>query len=103
LLGVLGIALLPFILQMAGGRKSDPVLLAWQRFLRRLKKAGLSHQVSDGAMELAAAAAVRLPGSSMEIFHIAELYNRHRYSPQRPEPGEIRRAVKNFHPKRVKT
>ncbi len=98
LLGVLSMLLLPLILKAVDPGDKDPVRLAWQKFLQRLKKTGFHHQASDGAMELAFSAAQRLPANLAEIYRIANLYNRHRYSPQPPEPGEIQSAVRNFHP-----
>ncbi len=100
LLGVLSIVLLPLILRTVGPGDKDPVQLAWQKFLRRLKKAGFLHRASDGAMELAGVAAIHLPTSASEIYHIAKLYNRYRYSPEPPGSGEIQKAVQNFRPKK---
>ena len=51
-------------------------------------------------MELARAAAVTLPGYAPAILRIAELYTRYRYAPSRPRLDEIRRAVRDFRPRR---
>lgn len=99
LLGVLSLLLLPLIFRTVGRGDKDPVKRAWQKFLRRLKKAGCLHQASLGAMELAFSASNRLPANLTEIYHIANLYNRHRYSTEPPGPGEIQSAVRNFHPR----
>lgn len=99
-LGLVCVVLLPAILRTVGPGDKDPVQMAWQKFLRRLKKAGFLHRASDGAMELASAAAVRLPGSSKEIFSIAELYNRSRYSAKPPDVAQIVQAVRSFRPKK---
>jgi transglutaminase-like putative cysteine protease len=97
-LGVLSLILLPLIFRTVVPGDKDPVKRAWQKFLRRLKKAGCPHQASHGAMELAFSASNRLPANLTEIYHIAHLYNRHRYSAEPPGPGEIQSAVRNFHP-----
>jgi len=100
LLGALSLFLMPFILRTIGPGRKDPVTQAWQKFLRRLKRAGFQHRASDGAMELASAAGNHLPAMAREIHHVAGLYNRYRYSQQRPKVAEIQLAVKNFHPKK---
>lgn len=97
-LGVLSLLLLPLIFKTVGAGDKDPVKRAWQKFLRRLKKAGCPHQASNGAMELAFSASKRLPSNLTEIYRIAHLYNQHRYSAEPPGPGEIQSAVGNFHP-----
>lgn len=98
LLGVLSLLLLPILFRTVGPGDRDPVKRTWQKFLRRLKKAGCPLQGSAGAMELAFSAANRLPANLTEIYHIADLYNRHRYSAEPPGPGELQNAVRNFHP-----
>jgi len=99
-LGVLSLFLLPILLKTFGPGKQDPRRLAWQKFLQRLKRAGFRHKESDGAMELAGAAAAFLPANADEIHHIADLYNRLRYSAEPPELEEIQLAVRNFHPRK---
>ncbi|HLF30097.1 MAG TPA: DUF3488 and transglutaminase-like domain-containing protein [Xanthomonadales bacterium] len=97
---VIGLILLPVAWRMASHGDGDPVQRTWQKFIRRLKKAGYHHPPSAGAMELASAVAVSLPGNSVEVSHIARLFSRYRYSAHPPEPGEIERAVRNFHPRK---
>lgn len=97
-LGVLSLLLLPLLFRTVGAGDKDPVKRAWQKFLRRLKKAGCPHQASNGAMELAFSASRRLPANLTEIYHIAHLYNQYRYSAEPPGPGELQSAVRNFHP-----
>ena len=98
IVGVLGLLLLPLVFKTVAPGRRDPVLQAWQKFLRRLRKAGSQHLPSEAAMELAETASARLPGDAKQIHHIAGLYNRHRYSMNPPKPGEITAAVRNFHP-----
>jgi transglutaminase-like putative cysteine protease len=101
ILGIIALFLLPVILRTAGPEKKDPIKQAWQKFLNRLKKAGFVHSPSDGAMELATAASIHLPADSVDIFHIAELYNLHRYSPEPPDLDQIQLAVREFRPKKT--
>jgi transglutaminase-like putative cysteine protease len=99
-LGIISIILLPFILKTVGPGSRDPIQQLWQQFIKRLKKAGFEHQPSDGALELAAAASVRLPENTAQIFQIAQMYNLHRYSQEPPELSEIERAIRRFHPQK---
>jgi hypothetical protein len=106
LFGALGIVLLlalPFLSRLIGRVERNPVAKAWRKFLRRLKKAGFHPPTSKGAMELAAAATVLLPGNAEEVYRIAELYNRHRYASVPPPDGELERAVKSFHPEKYRS
>ena len=91
--------LLPIIFKFHGLRRTEPLEKIWSKFLRRLNRAGYTPRPSQGAMELAAEAAARMPGYSTQIFAIALLYTRRRYSSMRPELDQIRRAIANFHPK----
>lgn len=100
ILGVLGVLLLPLVFKTVAPGRTDPVLQAWQKFLRRLGKAGSVHLPSEAAKELALTASVRLPGDAAQIYRIADLYNRHRYSTNPPEPGEFKQAVRDFRPKK---
>jgi transglutaminase-like putative cysteine protease len=97
---LLSAILLPLILRTRGPGSKDPLQQLWQRFVRRLRKAGCAYQPSQGALELAANASVRLPEEATRIFRIAQLYNRYRYAPQPPELDEIRSAVREFRPKK---
>jgi len=98
LVGILSLLLTPLILRNLGAGSRDPVRRAWDKFLQRLKSTGFRHRASDGAMELALAAANHLPANSQEIYRVAGLYNRIRYSQEPPDVSEIQAAVKNFRP-----
>jgi len=100
LLGVLGVVLVPLVFRTVAPGRRDPILLSWQKFLRRLRRAGSVHLPSEAAMELARTASAKLPANAAEIHQIAAMYNRHRYSAQPPAAGEFRTAVRNFHPKK---
>ena len=69
-------------------------------FLKRLQAAGLETPASDGPIELAQAAALNLPGDAQSIYRSADLYSRYRYARVPPPLSEIKRAVKEFHPKK---
>jgi transglutaminase-like putative cysteine protease len=97
-LAVLAALLLPLVFKAAGPAGVDPVGKSWRTFLRRLRQAGFTCRKSDGARELAAAAADYLPDNAPEITQIADLYNRYRYSRQGPPVAEIQQAVKRFRP-----
>jgi hypothetical protein len=51
-------------------------------------------------LELAQAASIQLPGDSPAIHHIAELYNRYRYSSAPPTLDDLKSAIREFHPKK---
>jgi len=96
LLGLISPFLMPLVFRTFVHGNRDPVRQAWQKFLRLLKKEGFLPRVSDGAMELASAASSHIPERAKEIYHVAGLYNRYRYSPEPPDAAKIQTAVKNF-------
>jgi transglutaminase-like putative cysteine protease len=95
-----GAILFPLIVRIRGPARRDPVQRAWQKFLRRLNKAGFASLPSRGAIETAVAAGRRLPADSSAIFFIADLYTRCRYAPGTPPVAEFRQAVRQFRPAR---
>ena len=95
---IFAVLLLPLILRVRGPDKKDPLHLAWLKFLKRLKAAGYEALPSSGAIELAQSAANQLPQESQAIHHIADLYTRSRYSNNPPAFGELKDAIKDFHP-----
>jgi transglutaminase-like putative cysteine protease len=99
-IGLFSVILLPFILRTKGPGRKDPLQVAWQLFLKRLQLAGIETQASDGPIELAQAAALNLPGDAQSIYRIADLYSRYRYARIPPPLGEIKSAIKEFHPKK---
>jgi hypothetical protein len=100
-IGLFSLILLPIILRVKGPGRKDPLQAVWQKFLKRLKSAGFESRPSNGALELAHDASLRLPGDSPTIHHIAELYNRYRYSSAPPPLDEIKSAVGEFRPKKI--
>jgi len=97
-LGVLGLILLPLLLKTRGPSRRDPLQQTWQKFIKQLDKAGFHSKPSQGALELAEAAAVKLPEQSENIYRIANLYSRCRYAADPPKLQELRDAVRGFRP-----
>ena len=97
-LALVGFIVVPLVLRVRGPSEKDPVRKAWLAFLRRLEKAGVAASLSDGPMDLAAAAAVRLPAHRDQIGRVADLYTRCRYAPQPPPVDRLERAVRHFRP-----
>lgn len=95
-LAVFGAILVPLALRIRGPARRDPVQRAWHAFLRRLERAGFAARPSNGPMELAEAAAVKLPAEAPSIQRIAGLYTRCRYAPGIPPVAELRQAVRDF-------
>jgi len=88
----------PIVLRIKGPGHKDPVQQAWHKFLSRLKRAGFATLPSDGAIEIAEAASVRLPAESDCIQQIAQLYTRSRYALHPPPLSDLKQAVQGFRP-----
>jgi len=88
----------PIVLRIRGPGHQDPVQKVWRKFLKRLEKAGFEALPSDGAIELAGAASVRLPADSESIHRIAQIYTRSRYAPHPPPFDDLKQAIDAFHP-----
>jgi transglutaminase-like putative cysteine protease len=99
---IFGAILVPIVMRIRGPGRTDPIQVAWRRFLRRLETAGFASRPSSGAIELATEAAEMLPQAAASIRHIAELYTRCRYAPGLQPLPELQAAVKEFHPSRTR-
>jgi hypothetical protein len=97
-IAVVSAILFPIVLRIKGPGRKDPIQQAWQKFLKRLEKAGFKALPSDGAIELAEAASIRLPADSVAIQMIADIYTRSRYSADPPPFSDLKQAVREFHP-----
>jgi transglutaminase-like putative cysteine protease len=97
-IAVVSAFLFPIVLRIKGPGHKDPVQQAWQKFLKRLERAGFESLPSDGAIELAEAASLRLPADSASIHQIAQIYTRSRYSPEPPPFNDLKQAVHEFRP-----
>jgi transglutaminase-like putative cysteine protease len=91
--------LLPFILKFHSQRQRDPVLRAWQKFQRKLRKAGFAASPSMGPMELAEGAGSLLKCNRDGIIRIARLYTLCRYSQDNGKQAELADLVKHFQPR----
>jgi transglutaminase-like putative cysteine protease len=91
----------PIVLRIRGPGHKDPVQQAWQKFLKRMQRAGFEALPSDGAIELAEAASVRLPADSGAIHRIAQLYTKSRYAPDPPPLSDLKQAVQEFRPNKI--
>ena len=100
-IAVLSAIVFPFVLRFRGPGEKDPVQLLWRKFLKRLEKAGFESLPSDGAMELAGAASVRMPEQAEPIVRIAGLYTRSRYAAEPPPFSELRQAILEFRPNKL--
>ena len=97
-IAVVSAFLFPIVLRIKGPGHKDPIQQAWQKFLKRLERAGFESLPSDGAIELAEAASLRLPADSASIHQIAQIYTRSRYSPDPPPFNDLKQAVHEFRP-----
>ncbi len=97
-LAIFSAIVFPIVLRIKGPGSKDPVKQTWQKFLRRLEKAGFAASPANGALEIAEAASVRLPSESIDINRIAHIYTRIRYAPDPPPVAELKHAVQAFRP-----
>ena len=97
-IAVFSVIIFPVVLRIKGPGHKDPVQQVWRKFLKRLEKAGVTALPSDGAIELAAAAANTLPADSLAIHRIAHLYTRSRYAPVPPPFADLKQAILEFRP-----
>ncbi len=98
--GTLMISGLIFLLLMYGNSKRpDPLVAAYNRFKRKLQKAGLEIPVCMGPQDLAAAASLRFPGKSSEIQTITSHYIALRYGRHQSTrvAYNLRQRIKKFH------
>jgi hypothetical protein len=97
-IAVVSAILFPIVLRIKGPGRRDPIQRAWQIFLKRLERAGFETLPSDGAIELAEAASIRLPADSASIRRIAQIYTRSRYSAAPPPFSDLKQAIHEFRP-----
>jgi transglutaminase-like putative cysteine protease len=100
-IAIFSLALFPVVLRIRGPSPKDPAKKAWKTFLKRLAGVGLEFRASCGALEVAEAAARRLPAQADAVRRIAILYARSRYAPGPPPLQELKRAVSDFRPKKL--
>ena len=91
--------LAPLLLKFRSSRKHDPLLGLWQRFTRKLSKAGVVSHPSMGPMELATNASHLLKYDADGIQRIAELYMFCRYSSETANQAKLAELIRGFQPK----
>ncbi len=97
--GAIAIAsLLFFLFGMRRARPGDPVLATWNRFRRKLKRAGLEVSLTQGPLDLGNAAMRRFPASAGRISEIVQSYIRLRYGTggERDDLRLLRRKIRRF-------
>ena len=93
--------LAPLLLKFRSSRKQDPLLRLWQKFNRKLAKAGFVLHPSMGPMELARNACDQLDDKDDVINRIAELYMLCRYSRETGNRTELAELIGRFQPPAV--
>lgn len=93
--------LLPLLLKFQYARNQDPLLRLWQKFYKKLDKAGVTPLPSMGPRELATRACGQLKYADEGINRITELYILCRYSPLDCNQAELTELIKGFHPQQT--
>jgi transglutaminase-like putative cysteine protease len=88
--------LAPYLMKYRTRRQKDPVIRAWHRFVRKLKKAGVHARPSMGPMELADRAGQELQDRADVIMNIARLYSVCRYSGNNARADELVDMIRRF-------
>jgi len=91
--------LLPQVMRIRSARRQAPLLQLWNKFVRKLDKAGFVSRPSMGPMELAALAGSQLKYAREGIERIAGLYALCRYSPNKQGQSELEALINNFRPR----
>jgi transglutaminase-like putative cysteine protease len=99
LTGTVIFLLAPLLLKFRSSRKQDPLLRMWQKFIKKLAKAGVVSHPSMGPMELAAIAGGQLEYTSDGIDRIAELYTLCRYSRDAGSQAKLAELIDRFQPR----
>ncbi len=95
-LSVIIFVLAPLLLKFRSSRNRDPLVRSWQKFIRKLTKAGFVFLPSMGPMELAANASGQLEYEGDNIYRIAELYMLCRYSRDASSQTELAKLIDSF-------
>jgi transglutaminase-like putative cysteine protease len=90
--------LLPFFFRFRAAREQDAVLKLWQKFIRKLEKAGFTAKPSMGPIELGTLAGAQLEFAANRIEQITELYIRCRYSKNTDGREKLTELVRDFKP-----
>lgn len=98
LVGAITFLLAPLLLRFRSPRNQDPVVRSWQKFTRKLARAGFVSSPSMGPLELAARARSQFNDEDSVIHRIAQLYTLCRYSQGTGDALELAGLVKGFKP-----
>jgi transglutaminase-like putative cysteine protease len=93
--------LMPVLLKFRSSKKQDPLLHLWQKFTRKLNKAGFVTYPSMGPMELAVNARGQFKYKGDTITRIVELYVLCRYSQNTGSQAELAELIDSFQPRPV--
>jgi len=93
--------LTPLLLRMRVTSSRDPAIQLWQKFRRKLDRAGVKSAASMTPTEVGAAATDRLQAHLLHIRKITGLYGMIRYAPSAPGVSELKKAVRDFRPGRA--
>lgn len=93
IVGTVIFLILPLALRFRSSRQQDPLLHLWQRFIKKLVKAGLNPRPSMGPQEVAAMASGQLSYAATGIDRITELYTLCRYSSDTAGQPELARLI----------
>lgn len=99
IIGAIVFMLMPLLLKFRSSQKQDPLLRLWQKFIRKLARAGFVSRPSMGPMELAADARGQLKYTGDTIIRIAELYTICRYSQNIGSETELAELINSFQPR----
>jgi transglutaminase-like putative cysteine protease len=97
-IGLIMVVILPAILRFRPGGETDPAARLWQKFRKKLARAGVETLASHAPTELAEAAARKHRPAAADIRQIADLYRRIRYARHAPQLQDLARAVRKFNP-----
>jgi len=100
-IGTVIFLLAPLLLKFRSDQNQDPLLRLWQKFIRKLAKAGFVSHPSMGPMELATHAGSQLEYTGDGINRIARLYMLCRYSRDTGSQAELAELVNSFQPRRT--
>jgi len=97
------ILLLPLILKFRSSRNQDPLLRLWQKFTKKLTKAGFVSHPAMSPRELGSLARSQLKHADDGINQIVELYLLCRYSGFDCNQSRLAELINNFHPQQETT
>jgi len=96
IIGAIVFMLMPMLMKFRSTQKQDPLQRLWQKFLRKLARAGFISHPSMGPMELAANACGQLKYKGDAINRIAELYMLCRYSRDAGNEEKLTELIDGF-------